>query len=88
MFAVLNVDFSYGEIKYYLANVIAGKMHLQVDEDCHNIKILDSNVDCRKDSNVVDKADMHLRTKIGQKHLLHTTSIWSLLIAWKNGEEE
>ena len=31
---------------------------------------------------------MRLRTKSGQQRLRHTTSGWSLLILWKNGEEE
>jgi hypothetical protein len=36
----------------------------------------------------VDKSDMRLRTKSGQQRLRQTTSDWSLLILWKNGEEE
>ena len=83
-----DVDFSDGEIKEHSANVIAENMCSQVDEDGCNIQKLDSIVDHSKDINVVDKSDMRLHTKSGQQHLRHTASGWSLLILWKNGEEE
>ena len=43
-----DVEFSNGEIKEYLANVIAENVCSQVDEDDNNIKILCSIVDHRK----------------------------------------
>ena len=60
----------------------------QVDDDVHNLKILDAIVDYRKDSNAVDKVDMRTRTKSGYQCNLHTTFGWYLLILWKNQEEE
>ena len=38
--------------------------------------------------NAVDEADANLRAKRGQQRLRLTNSGWSLLILWKNGEEE
>ena len=58
-----DVEFPDGEIKEYSVIVIAEDMHAQVDDDGHNVKILDAIVDCRKYVNVVDKADMNLRVK-------------------------
>ena len=63
-----------GEIKEHSANVIAENMYSQVDENGCNAQMFDSIVDYRKDSNAVDKSDMHLRTKSGQQRLRHTTS--------------
>ena len=83
-----DVEFPDGEIKEYSANVIAENMYAQVDDEGHSVQILDSIVDYRKDSSAVEKADMYVHTKSGQRRLRQTTSGWSLLILWKNGEEE
>ena len=40
-------------------------MHAQVDDDGHNLKILDVIVDHRENINVVDKAYMCILTKSG-----------------------
>ena len=85
---IYDVEFSDGEIKECSANVIVENMHSQVDEIGCDAQMLDSILDCRKDRNAVDKSDMRLRTKSGKQRLRHTTSGWSLLILWKNGEEE
>ena len=61
-----DVYFSDGEIKDHLANALAENMHLQEDEDGHKMQVLDYIVDCRKYSDVVDKADMWLHAKSGQ----------------------
>ena len=83
-----DVDFPNINVKECSANVVAQNMHYQAHDDSHNVQILDAIVDRKKDSNAVDKADMHLRIKSKQQHLLHTTSGSSLLILWNIGEEE
>jgi len=83
-----DVEFPNGEIKEYAANVIAENMYSQVDENGHAVQILDAIVDYRKDESAIEKADMYIRTKSGQRRLRQTTTGWSLLILWKNGEEE
>ena len=60
-----DVYFSDWEIKEWLANVMSENMCSQVDGDGYNMKILDSIVDYRKDSDAVDKAGMRFWTKIG-----------------------
>ena len=83
-----DVELPDGEIKEYLANVIAENMYPQVDDDSHATQILYAIVDYRKDRNAVNKADMRVSTKSGEKNLRHTASSWSLLIMWKSREEE
>ena len=68
--------------------MIAKNKISQADENGHNTKIAYSIVDCSKDANAVNKADMYLRTKSRQQCILHKTSHWSLFILRKNGEEE
>ena len=46
--------------------MIAENMFAQVDDDGHDARILDSILDCRKDSNRVEKSGISLRTKIGK----------------------
>ena len=82
------VELPNGEIKEHQAKVVAENMHAQADNDVHAMQILDAIVKHRKDANVVDKADMRVRTKSGQQYLRHATSGWSLIILWNNGEEE
>ena len=53
-------------MKDFSANFIAENMYSQVDEDGNNIQILDSIVDCKTESNAVDKVDTCLRTKSGE----------------------
>ena len=60
-----DVEFSYGEIKEYSANVIYENIFSQVDDDDHNLKILDIIVNHSKHINAVDNADMRLCTKSG-----------------------
>ena len=83
-----DVEFSDGEIKEHSDNTIAKNICSQVDKDGCNKQILDSIVDYRKDSNSVDKSNMRICTKIRKQLLRYTTCGWSLLILWKNGEEE
>ena len=85
---IYNVQFPDGEVKEYAANVIAENLYSQVDDEGHTIHVLDAIVDYRRDGNAVDKADMYISTRSGQRRMRHTTSGWHLLVQWKNGEEE
>ena len=60
-----HVEFPDGEIKECSANVIAENTHARVDEDAHDMQILDAIVDHRKDSSAVHKAGMCIRAKSG-----------------------
>ena len=80
-----DVGFLNGKIKEHSANVINENTHAQEDDDSHDMQVLDSIGDYRKDMKVVDKADARIYTENRQHLLCHTTSGWSLLIKQKNG---
>ena len=69
-----DVELPHGKIKYFSANVIAENMHAQVDDDGHDVQMLDAIVYYRKDRNKADKDDTRLRTKSRQQILRKTTS--------------
>ena len=85
---IYDVQFPDGEIKEYAANVIAENMYAQVDDEGHQHQLLDSIIDFKKDDNAVEKSDMYIHTRSGQRRLRQNTAGWFLLILWKNGEEE
>ena len=43
----------------------AENIHARVDDDGHDVKILDTIVDYRKDSNAFDKDEMFLAPRVG-----------------------
>ena len=83
-----DVEFSDGEIKQFLDNFIDENLYSQVDEDGHNIQILDYHVDYRNDSNAFNKAELCLPTKSVKQLLRRKTTGQSLLTLCKNKEEE
>ena len=60
---VYDVQFPDGQIKEYAANVIAENMYNQVDPDGHNVNLLDSIINYRKDDTAVDRDKMYITTK-------------------------
>ncbi len=85
---VYDVEFPDGQVKEYAANVIAENMYAQVDADGHIHSLLDSIVDFAKDERAVERADMYISTKSGQRRIRKTTVGWKLLIKWKDGSEQ
>ena len=51
------VEFPYGEVKQFAANIIAVNCILQVDSNCHQYKFLDCITNVRCDHQDIDKAD-------------------------------
>ena len=85
---VYEVDFPYGELKEYAANVIAENMLSQVDEEGFSLTMMEAIVDFKKDESVaIPKDDKYLITHRGQQRLRKTTKGWSLLIKWKDQSE-
>lgn len=85
---VYDVEFPDGDIRQYSANVIAENMYAQVDADGHTHTLLDSIIDFNKTDQALDKDDMYVNTKSGQRRLRKTTSGWNLLVLWKDGSEQ
>ena len=75
-----DIEFPNGKIKEHSINVSAINMRAQEDDDGHAMKILDSIVDHKKDSNEVDTSYACLLMKSRKHRLRHKTSGWSLLI--------
>ena len=82
------VELPDGEIKEYSANVIAEYMCFQVDAEGFPHSLLDSILEFNKDNNAVDKENMYVTTKSGQRRARNTTSGWKVLVLWKNGTEQ
>ena len=83
-----DVEFPDGETREYAANVIAENMYAQVDADGHVHTMLDSILDHSKDGNAVEREDMYVVTKSGNRRMRETTNGWKLLIQWKDGSEQ
>jgi hypothetical protein len=83
---VYEVEFPDGQVKEYSANVIAENMLSQVDPDGFSTSLMDAIVDYLKDAvTAVEKADVFVVTRRGQKKWRKITCGWQLLIRWKDG---
>ena len=81
------MEFPNGEVKEFAANIIAENMFSQVDNEGFNSATLLSIVDFRKNEDAIDKNDMHVLTKSGQRRIRKTTVGWDLRISWEDGSE-
>lgn len=50
--------------------------------------MLDSICDFKKDDNAVERDDVYITTKRGNRRIWQTTNGWNLLILWKDGIEQ
>ena len=83
-----DVQFPDGEVREYAANVISENMYAQVDANGFMHTMLDAIIDHKTDGHAVEKADMYITTKSGQRRIRNTTIGWKLLVLWKDGSEE
>jgi uncharacterized FAD-dependent dehydrogenase len=68
-----------GQVGTYTANVIAGNIYEQVEEDGNEYTMLDSIVDHQKGDNAVENA--HAKIVInGKVHPKRTTKGWKLCV--------
>ena len=85
---IYEVEFHYGKVKEYAANVIAEKILTQVDADGLSLTMLDNIINYQKDEYFsVPKIDMHDVARRGQKNLRKTTIWYSLLVKWIDSYE-
>ena len=63
-------------------------MYLLVDAKGFYHSLLDSILDFKKYDNVVDKEDIYVTTKSGQRCVRKTTAGLKLLVLWKNNTEK
>ena len=79
------VQFTEGDIKPYLANLIAENILMQVDADEYHYQLLDGIQDHSKDKRAVDKKDMWIVSKLGRRSMQKSTVGWKFRVKWKDG---
>ena len=85
---IYDVEFPYGQVKEYAANIIAENMLTQVDSDGMSTTLMEAIVDHRgDDEKALQHHDKYVQTKNGRCHLRKTTKGWELLIKWKDKSE-
>ena len=85
---VYDVEFPDGQIKDYSANLITENMYAQVDAEAFSHSLLYLVLYFKNYDNAVDKEDMYVTTKSGQRRARKTASGWKLLVLWKKVTEK
>ena len=81
---VYQVEFPDGQVGEYSANVIAENMFSQIDENGHQIRMMESIVDHKFEDNAVRREDMYV-VHNGKKSLRKTTVGVKHCVLWKDG---
>ena len=84
---VYDVKFTDGDVREFSANIICENMYSQVDNEGFHHDILDSVVDCRKNSDAISNDNKYITTKSGQRRLRKSTVGWDMKLSWTNGSE-
>ena len=63
-------------------------MYPQVDATGHSHTLLYSIIDFTKDKRAIERDDMYIHTKSGQRRIHRTTIGWKLLVFWKDGSQQ
>ena len=79
-----DVEFPYGKVCEYSANVIAENLLAQVDDEGYFLQLLDAITDYRKDGMAVEKQETYGKTCAGNHCLCKTTCGWHLQVLWKD----
>ena len=84
---VYDVEFPYGSISEYGANVISDNTYSRIDSEGFLHSILSGILYCAKYITAVQKGNQYIITKSIQRRMRKSTVGWNLLIAWKHGRE-
>ena len=84
---IYDVEFPYGQVKEYAANILAENMLSQVDDNGHNRLMMDAIIDFKKDPTAVPMEDKYLFMMTGQCRLRKMTLGWWFLVRWKDETE-
>ena len=85
---VYDTEFPDGEVKEYLANVIAENMYSQVDDEGYITRQFDCIIDFSSNQEAVTADNYYTTTKSGNRQYRKTTDGWKLLVLWKGGSEQ
>lgn len=78
---VYDVEFPYGKVKEYSANIIAENILTQVDEEGFSTTMLCAIIDHVKDENMaINKCDEYVVNNRGVRHPQKTTQGWKLTV--------
>ena len=80
-----DVQFPYGAIQTYSANLVAENILTQVDADGYHNKLLEGLLDHYKDKRAVEKKDQWIVTKRGRQSMRQTTVGWKFCMKWEDG---
>ena len=70
---VYEVEFPDGQVKEYVANIIADNIFSQVDEEGFSKSFFDCIMQYKKDDSAINKADRYILTRRGRRKLRQTT---------------
>ena len=79
------VQFPYGSIKPYSANLIAENILMQADSDGLHHQLLEGILDHSKDNRAIEKKDKYFVTKCGRQSMRQTTVGWKFNVKWRDG---
>ena len=82
--AVYEVEFTSGEIREYMANMLVEAIMADCDEEGKTHLLLESILDHRKDQTALSKSEGIYKTETGQYRKKRTTRGWELLVQWKD----
>ena len=85
---VYEVEFADGEVREYMANLIAEGMLAQVDMEGNHLLLMEGIIDWSRDNSVaIPKVDIYVYNKRGRRRLRKTTQGWWFLVKWKDQSE-
>ena len=85
---IYDAEFADGTIKEYAANVIAQNIYAAMSDDWKCRQVIKSILDHRTDQDALPKLKKYIICKTGRRRMRKTTIGWSILVKWKNGEEQ
>ena len=85
---VYDVNFPDDTIREYRTNLIVDNMYSQVYYEDFSHSILSGILDFSKDTTSVQKGDQSIIINSGQHLMRKSTSVWNLLITWKDGSKK
>ena len=82
-----DVEFTYGSIEKYAANIIAENMFAQVDDEGREHLITKDIVDHKKDHTAIPISEGKSRSYNRKESPKISTRGWKLLVEWKDGQK-
>eukprot|EP00978_Attheya_sp_CCMP212_P027633 scaffold93029_cov53-Attheya_sp.AAC.5 len=85
---VYKVEFEDGTQQEYAASLIATSIFAQVDDEGYEHILMDEIIEHKADRHAVQRDDMYISGKNGNKHMRRTTIGWKLPVKWKDSSSD